>query len=61
VVEEAWRHRLVGTRLVVAACVEARAAGLARVAAPADAEAFLGRLGFRQDPGGDPPLVRDLR
>jgi len=61
VVEEAWRHRLVGTRLVVAACVEARAAGLARVGAPADAEAFLGRLGFRQDPGGGPPLVRDLR
>jgi GNAT superfamily N-acetyltransferase len=60
VVEEAWRGRLVGTRLVTAACIEARAAGLARVAAPPGAGAFLARLGFRPDPGGDPPLVRDL-
>ena len=59
VVEEAWRHRLVGTRLVMAACIEARAAGLARVAAPPGAGAFLTRLGFRPDPGGDPPLVRE--
>ena len=60
VVEEAWRGRLVGTRLVAAACIQARAAGLDRVAAPAAAEAFLTRLGFRPDPGPDPPLVRQL-
>jgi HAD superfamily hydrolase (TIGR01450 family) len=59
VVEEAWRHRLVGTRLVLAACIEARAAGLARVAAPPDAGPFLTRLGFH--PGGDELLVRDVR
>jgi HAD superfamily hydrolase (TIGR01450 family) len=58
VVEEAWRHRLVGTRLVTAACIEARAASLTRVAAPPGAGSFLGRLGFRPDPGGDPPMVR---
>ena len=61
VVEGAWRHRLVGTRLVMAACIEARAAGLGRVAAPPDAERFLARLGFRRDPDTDPPVVRDLR
>jgi glycerol-1-phosphatase len=60
VVEEGWRDRLVGTRLVVAACIEARAAGLTRVAAPRKAEAFLARLGFRPDPDLDPPLARDL-
>jgi HAD superfamily hydrolase (TIGR01450 family) len=73
VVSEAWRHRLVGSRLVMAVCIEARAAGLARVAAPPDAGPFLTRLGFRPDPGGAaapgpatrpdsgaPPLVRDL-
>ena len=60
VVEEAWRGRLVGTRLVAAACIQARAAGLDRVAAPAAAKAFLTRLGFRPDPGHDPPLVRQL-
>ena len=60
VVEEAWRGRLVGTRLVAAACIQARAAGLDRVAAPAAAEALLTRLGFRPDPGHDLPLVRDL-
>jgi glycerol-1-phosphatase len=60
VVEEAWRGRLVGTRLVAAACIQARAAGLDRVAAPAATEAFLTRLGFRPDPGQDPPLVRRL-
>ncbi|HEV2894321.1 MAG TPA: HAD-IIA family hydrolase [Actinomycetota bacterium] len=60
VVEEAWRGRLVGTRLVVAACVQARAAGLDRVAAPAAAEPFLARLGFRPAPGQDPPLLREL-
>jgi glycerol-1-phosphatase len=60
VVEEAWRGRLVGTRLVMAACVEARGAGLARIAAEPDAGAFLTRLGFRPDPGA-PLLVRELR
>jgi glycerol-1-phosphatase len=60
VVEEAWRGRLVGTRLAAAACIQARAAGLRRVAAPAAAEPFLTRLGFRQEPGHDPPLVRRL-
>jgi hypothetical protein len=44
----------------VAACIQARAAGLDRVAAPAAAEALLTRLGFRPDPGHDLPLVRDL-
>jgi glycerol-1-phosphatase len=54
VVEEGWRDRLVGTRLAMAACIRARDAGLARVAAPAAAEPFLVRLGFRRDPGGEP-------
>jgi hypothetical protein len=44
----------------MAACVQARAAGLARVAAPAAAEPFLARLGFRPDPAGGPDLVRGL-
>jgi len=60
VVEEGWRDRLVGTRLVMAACIQARAAGLARVAAPAAVEPFLARLGFRPDPAGGPDLVRGL-
>jgi glycerol 3-phosphatase-2 len=60
VVEEAWRGRLVGTRLAAAACIQARAAGLRRVAAPAAAEAFLARLGFRRAADQGPPLVRDL-
>jgi 4-nitrophenyl phosphatase len=60
VVEEAWRGRLVGTRLAAAACIQARAAGLHRVAAAAAAEAFLARLGFRRGTDQDPPLVRDL-
>jgi HAD superfamily hydrolase (TIGR01450 family) len=59
VVEEGWRGRLVGTRLAAAACIQARAAGLRRVAAPGAAEAFLARLGFRRA-DQDPPLVRDL-
>jgi len=61
VVEGRWRGRLVGTRLLVAACVAARAAGLRRVAAPS--HGFLARLGFRP-PGPEGPdgvLVRDLR
>jgi len=61
VVEVRWRGRLVGTRLLVAACVAARAAGLRRVAAPS--HGFLARLGFRP-PGPEGPdgvLVRDLR
>jgi glycerol 3-phosphatase-2 len=60
VVEEGWRGRLVGTRLVVAACIQGRASGLERVAGPAAAESFLTRLGFRPVPGQDPPLVREL-
>jgi glycerol 3-phosphatase-2 len=59
VVERGWRDRLVGTRLVLAACIRARAAGLARVGAPEAAAAFLARLGF-QPATGDPPVVRDL-
>jgi glycerol-1-phosphatase len=59
VVEEAWRRRFVGTRLAAAACIDARAAGLGRVAAPAAAEPFLARLGFRSAPDGG-SLVRDL-
>jgi HAD superfamily hydrolase (TIGR01450 family) len=59
VVSDDWRGRLVGTRLVVAACIEARAAGLARLGAPQAAEAFLSRFGFRPAPDGD-SLVRDL-
>ena len=63
VVEEDRRGRLVGSRLVLAACVEARRGGLARVGAPADggAEGFLTRLGFRPGPGGDRVLVRELQ
>jgi HAD superfamily hydrolase (TIGR01450 family) len=64
VVEEDRRRRLVGSRLVLAACIEARRAGLARVAAPADAgdaEAFLTRLGFRTGSGGQRDLVRELQ
>jgi glycerol-1-phosphatase len=65
VVEASWRGRLVGTRLVVAACVEARAAGLSAVAAAAAAEPFLTRLDFHParhglDPAARRPLVRDL-
>jgi N-acetylglutamate synthase-like GNAT family acetyltransferase len=60
VVDAAWRGRLVGTRLAAAACIQARAAGLHRVAAPAAAEGFLARLGFRSAPEHDPPLVREL-
>jgi HAD superfamily hydrolase (TIGR01450 family) len=60
VVTDAWRHRLVGTRLAVAACIEARDAGLARVAGVAAGGSLLGRLGFAPDPDGDRLLVRDL-
>jgi glycerol-1-phosphatase len=60
VVETGWRGRLVGTRLVVAAAVEGRAAGLASLAAPAAAAPFLARLGFHPDPGPDPLLGRRL-
>jgi glycerol-1-phosphatase len=60
VVEGRWRDRLVGTRLLVAACVAARAAGARRVAAPG--HGFFARLGFHP-PGPEGPdgvLVRDL-
>jgi N-acetylglutamate synthase-like GNAT family acetyltransferase len=60
VVEEGWRDRLVGTRLAMAACIQARVAGLSRVAAPAGGEGFLGRLGFRLDRDGEQALVRTL-
>jgi N-acetylglutamate synthase-like GNAT family acetyltransferase len=61
VVQGRWRGRLLGTRLLVAACVAARAAGLRRVAAPG--HGFLARLGFRPlgPEGPDGLLVRDLR
>jgi glycerol-1-phosphatase len=61
VVAEDRRGRLVGSRLVLAAGIEARRAGLTRLTAPADgdAEAFLTRLGFR--PGDDRVLVRQLQ
>jgi glycerol-1-phosphatase len=52
VVDPAWRGRLVGTRLLVAACVDVRAAGLRRVAA--EAHGFLGRFGFRPPRQGEP-------
>jgi len=64
VVQEAWRGRLVGARLMVAACVEARAAGLPAVAAGTATEPFLTRLGFHPAPaevsGARRLLVRDL-
>jgi glycerol-1-phosphatase len=59
VVEDAWRDRLVGTRLVAAACIQARADGLTRATAPREAEAFLARLGFRLAADGA-SLVREL-
>jgi glycerol-1-phosphatase len=59
VVEDAWRDRLVGTRLVAAACMQARADGLTRATAPRAAEAFLARLGFRPAADGA-SLVREL-
>ena len=60
VVTDGWRHRLVGTRLALAACIEARDAGLARVAGVAAGGSLLGRLGFAPAPDGDRLLVRDL-
>jgi glycerol-1-phosphatase len=61
VVEGRWRGRLVGTRLLVAACVAARTAGLRQVAA--SGHGFLARLGFHPagPEGPDGLLVRDLR
>jgi glycerol 3-phosphatase-2 len=59
VVTDAWRGRLVGTRLVVAACIQARADGLVRVTAPQAGEGFLARLGFRPAPAGPWP-AREL-
>jgi glycerol 3-phosphatase-2 len=50
VVDESARGRLVGTRLVMAACVALRGAGATRVRAPGPA-GFLTRLGF--EPDGD--------
>jgi glycerol-1-phosphatase len=59
VVTDAWRGRLVGTRLATAACIEAHATGLVRVTAPRAAEPFLARLGFRPAQDGA-RLVREL-
>jgi glycerol-1-phosphatase len=59
VVDDGWRGRLVGTRLVVAACIQARADGLVRVTAPRAGEAFLARLGFRPARDGA-SMVRGL-
>ncbi|MFL6104971.1 MAG: HAD-IIA family hydrolase [Actinomycetes bacterium] len=59
VVDHAWRGRLVGTRLVVAACIRVRAEGLVRVIAPRAGEAFLARLGFRPARDGA-SMVREL-
>jgi glycerol 3-phosphatase-2 len=62
VVTEDRRRRLAGSRLVLAACIEARRAGLARVTVPTgDGEGFLTRLGFRPEPGGGQVLVRELQ
>jgi glycerol 3-phosphatase-2 len=72
VVAEGWRGRLVGTRLAVAACIQARGAGLLRVAAclPAGGaagregtatEAFWARLGFQPAAGGAPAAEGDRR
>jgi len=62
VVIEDRRRRLAGSRLVLAACIEARRAGLARVTVPTgDGEGFLTRLGFRPEPGGGQVLVRELQ
>ncbi|HJU02854.1 MAG TPA: hypothetical protein VJ966_16800, partial [Actinomycetes bacterium] len=56
------RGRLAGSRLVLAACIEARRVGLPRVTAPSgDGEGFLTRLGFRADPDGGRGLVRELQ
>jgi glycerol-1-phosphatase len=60
VVTDGWRDRLVGTRLAVAACIEARAGGLARVAGPSTGGSLLRRLGFAPAPDGDRLPVRDL-
>jgi glycerol 3-phosphatase-2 len=59
VVAKGWRGRLVGTRLVVAACIQARADGLVRVTAPRAGEPFLARLGFGPAANGD-RLARGL-
>jgi len=63
VVEHGWRGRLVGTRLLAAACIQARAAGLRLAVAPAGRDGLLQRLGFRLAGAGEPAagsLVRDL-
>jgi glycerol 3-phosphatase-2 len=57
-VEPEWRGRLVGSLLLLAACVRLRAAGMRRIEAEAgDADGFFERLGFTRD--GD-RLSRDL-
>jgi GNAT superfamily N-acetyltransferase len=62
VVDPGGRGRLVGTRLLTAACIQARAAGLGLVVAPAGCDGFLHRLGFRRPAEGPAAsLVRHLR
>jgi len=62
-VQQAWRGRLVGTRLLLGACVRLRAAGVRQVRARPDSSGgFFARLGFTPGRGGDGPLGlgRDL-
>jgi glycerol 3-phosphatase-2 len=57
-VEPAWRGRLVGSLLLLAACVRLREIGVRRIEAEAGrADGFFGRLGFSRE--GD-RVVRDL-
>jgi glycerol 3-phosphatase-2 len=62
-VEPAWRGRLVASRLLLAACVQLRAAGVRRVSAhvasAGTAPDFLERLGFVPDAAAG-TLVREL-
>jgi glycerol 3-phosphatase-2 len=66
-VEPPWRGRLVGTRLLLAACIALEAAGVRRITAAAGTAAvrrFLERLGFSTDEEartqGVGTLARDL-
>ena len=66
-VEPRWRGRLVGSRLLLAACIALEAAGVRRITAAAGTAAarrFLERLGFSTDgeagPQGARMLARDL-
>jgi len=60
-VQPRWRGRLVGTRLLLGACVRLRAVGVRRVRArPDGAGGFFTRLGFAPDTGSGGSLSRDL-